>query len=140
MKQLFIISSLITVLFISAKAQDDNNQKVDRIEALKIAYITKKLALTPTEAQKFWPIYNNYTTEIKNARLDHRQNKTSELETEDKILNIRKKYNKEFSGAISNDQINTLFRSEKEFGNYVQKELQERRQLRQNNPNQQRNP
>lgn len=32
----------------------------ERIDALKVAFITKKLDLTPEEAQKFWPIYNDY--------------------------------------------------------------------------------
>jgi len=127
------------MLLLQTRAQDENDQRGGRIEALKIAYLTKKLTLSPEEAQKFWPIYNNYTTEIKGARMDQRQNKTTELDTEDKILTIRKKYNTEFSKAISNDKINTFFRSEKDFGKYVQKELQDRRQLRQN-LNQQRNP
>lgn len=30
----------------------------DKVKAYKIAYITDKLDLTPEEAQKFWPIYN----------------------------------------------------------------------------------
>ncbi|MBA4168676.1 MAG: hypothetical protein H0X41_14215 [Chitinophagaceae bacterium] len=131
MKQLLIIASLLTILASPTRAQDDNDQKGGRIEALKIAYITKKLNLSPTEAQKFWPIYNNYASEIKGARMEQRKNKGSELEAEDKILNIRKKYSTEFSHAISNEKINTFFRSEKEFGNYVQKELQQRRELRQ---------
>jgi hypothetical protein len=138
MKQLFILTFFI-MLLLQTRAQDENDQPGGRIEALKIAYLTKKLTLSPEEAQKFWPIYNNYTTEIKGARMDQRQNKTTELDKEDKILTIRKKYNTEFSKAISNDKINTFFRSEKDFGNYVQKELQDRRQLRQN-LNQQRNP
>ncbi len=30
----------------------------DKVKAYKIAYITDKLDLTPEEAEKFWPIYN----------------------------------------------------------------------------------
>jgi len=44
------------------------------------------------------------------------------------MLNIRKKYNDEFSKALNNDKVNTLFRSEREFSLMVQKELIERRQ------------
>lgn len=102
-----------------------------RIEALKIAYITKKLNLSPDEAQKFWPIYNNYSSEMREVRREQRRNNASELDTEEKYLRIRKKYNTEFSRALSPDKVNTFFKSEKDFGNYVQKELSERRQLRQ---------
>lgn len=128
MKKLLPILFLICTLpLFSQERQDGGNS----IEALKIAYLTKKLNLTTEEAQRFWPIYNNYAGELRQARTDQRRNKVSEIETEEKILNIRKKYNKEFGNALNPDKVNTFFRSEKEFGNYVQKELSERRQLRQ---------
>jgi hypothetical protein len=126
--------SILFLLAVSVTAySQEENDKPDgsRLEALKIAYLTKKLNLTPEEAQRFWPIYNNYAGEIRKTRIEQRQNKSSEIETEEKILNIRKKYNTEFSSAISAEKINTFFRSEKDFGNYVRKELMERRQSRQ---------
>ena len=100
-----------------------------RLEALKIAYLTKKLDLSTEEAQRFWPIYNQYTEEMRQARQDARKDGRSEIELEENILNIRKKYNNEFTKAISPEKVNTFFRSEKEFGNFVQKEI-ERRQLK----------
>ncbi len=39
------------------QAQDGKHEK---IKALKTAYITEKLSLTSSEAEKFWPIYNKY--------------------------------------------------------------------------------
>ena len=123
MKRLVPILFLICTLSLNAQEGDGG-----RIEALKIAYLTKKLNLSPQEAQKFWPIYNNYASELRQARGG---DKTSEIEREERILNIRKKYSKEFSNALNAEKVNTFFRSEKEFGNYVQKELSERRQLRQ---------
>jgi hypothetical protein len=136
------MKNLLTILFLictlSVFSQNDNsNQDGDasRIEALKIAYLTKKLDLSPGEAQKFWPIYNNYASELKQARQDHRRSQNSELDSEEKVLSIRKKYNAEFSRVLSPDKVNNLFRSEKDFGNYVQKELSDRRQLRQSELN-----
>lgn len=32
----------------------------ERVKALKVAFITQKLNLTSEEAEKFWPIYNEY--------------------------------------------------------------------------------
>ena len=40
----------------------------EKIEALKIAFITNKLKLTPEESQKFWPVFNQYETEKKQLR------------------------------------------------------------------------
>jgi hypothetical protein len=43
-----------------ANAQNGNGQRQEKIQALKIAFITQKLKLTPAEAEKFWPVYNQY--------------------------------------------------------------------------------
>ena len=101
-----------------------------KIEALKIAYLTNKLSLTPEEAQKFWPVYNKYMEDIRKTRLDARENKQSEIATEEKILGIRKKYSTEFGKALSAEKVNAFFKAEKEFGSYLQKEIIERRQQR----------
>jgi hypothetical protein len=131
MKRLLPILFLICTLPVFS--QQGGNQDADgsRIEALKIAYLTKKLNLSPEEAQRFWPVYNKYASELKQARTDRRNNQGSELQTEEKILGIRKKYNTEFSKVLDGDKVNNFFRSEREFGNLVQKELSDRRQLRQ---------
>mgnify|MGYP001103051276 CR=1 FL=1 len=132
MNKLFFSILFLFAIGLKGYSQEDNDKPDgSRLEALKIAYLTKKLNLTPDEAKRFWPIYNSYATEIREAKMEQRKNKSSEIDTEDKILRIRKKYNSEFSNAISADKVNTFFRSEKDFGNYVQKELMERRQLRQ---------
>ena len=34
-----------------------------RVQAQRVAYFTKKLALTPAEAERFWPLYNTYQNE-----------------------------------------------------------------------------
>ena len=135
MKKILPILFLICTLSFLSQAQE--RQGGGRIEALKIAYITKKLNLSPEEAQKFWPVYNKYSSELRQARADQRSNKATVIKTEEKILNIRKKYNKEFGNVLSADKVDTFFRSEKEFSSYVQKELSERRQLRQQQGNQQ---
>jgi len=91
------------------------------------------LDLSPEEAQRFWPIYNKYTEEIRTIRQDQKQNNKTEIDTEEKILNVRKKYNGEFAKALSAEKVNTFFRSEKDFGQLIQRELQERRMNRQLN-------
>ena len=137
MKKIILLLLLYAGLAFSASAQDDQKD-LGRLQAYKIAFLTKKLNLSPEEAQRFWPIYNKYEEELRAARMENRQNKTSEIATEEKILNIRKKYNGEFTKALSIEKVNTLFRSEREFGNIVQKELLERRNQRNNNLKQRR--
>lgn len=132
MKKIILLILMYSGIAFSAISQEDQKD-VGRLQAYKIAFLTKKLNLTPEEAQRFWPIYNKYEDELRSARIENRQNKASEIVTEEKILNIRKKYNGEFSKALSTEKVNTLFKSEREFGNIVQKEFMERRNQRTNN-------
>lgn len=102
-----------------------------KLEAYKIAYLTNRLNLSTTEAQKFWPIYNKYTSEIKQVKAQNQD--LEEIEMEEKVINIRKKYKNEFGQAISDEKINQFFKIDKEFNNSIRKELQQRRQERRNN-------
>jgi hypothetical protein len=120
----FLLLVSFAFSFLIGVAQNGN-----RLEALKIAYITKRLDLSPEEAQKFWPIYNQYAEELKRARQDAIRSNKSEIELDESLLNIRKKYSVQFGQALSPQKIDTFFKSEKEFGAYVQKEM-ERRQLK----------
>lgn len=123
----FLFSIIVLVsLHCAAQAQQGN-----RVEAYKIAFITNRLNLSTTEAQKFWPIYNRYTNEIKQVKQQNPD--LGEIEMEEKVLNIRKKYKTEFTQAISEEKTNQFFKLDKEFNNVIRKELQERRQERRNN-------
>ncbi|MBS1917726.1 MAG: hypothetical protein JST87_15755 [Bacteroidetes bacterium] len=128
-----LLIGMICGLGITVSAQENAvpPQKGDGhiLEALKIAYITKKLDLSTEEAQRFWPIYNHYMDEIRLARREYQATK-NELKLEEDVLNIRKRYTVEFNKAVSPEKVNLFYRSEKEFGNYVQREWQERRQER----------
>ena len=133
MRKLFLILLFLAGIFTTTMAQEGEGNGREggaRIEALKIAYITKKLNLTTEEAQKFWPIYNQYMAEVRKTRNEARQNNEKEIEVDDKILAIRKKYNSEFGKALPAEKVNSFFKAEKEFGASIQKELQERRMQR----------
>ena len=55
------------ILFLNMSTEliaQERREHYQRIEAIKVAFITKKLDLTTEEAQKFWPVYNNYQKEL----------------------------------------------------------------------------
>jgi len=55
------MKNLITVLLlISSLTFYGQESKKEKIKALKIAYITKDLSLSSSEAEKFWPVYNAF--------------------------------------------------------------------------------
>lgn len=102
-----------------------------KLKAYQIAFLTKKLNLTPEEAQRFWPVFNKYEDEIRTTRQQNKQ--ATEVELEEKVVNIRKKYFEEFSKVLNRERADRVFKADKEFKDGVRKELMERRQLRQQN-------
>jgi membrane-associated HD superfamily phosphohydrolase len=137
MKKYLLMWLMFFGVMASAVAQDDkaDDEKVGggRLEAMKIAWLTKKLNLSPEEAQKFWPVYNQYTAELQKARKDARANNDDDLKTQQKMLDIRKKYEGEFGKSVSKEKVNTFYRAEREFLAEVQKRIMERRQQNQLN-------
>ena len=57
MKTNKIILVLLLLISVSVFAQ---GPKKEKIKALKVAYLTTNLSLTPSESEKFWPLYNAY--------------------------------------------------------------------------------
>jgi hypothetical protein len=113
------------------KAQGGGDDtRAEKIEALKIAFITQKLQLTADEAQKFWPVYNQYENEIKSLQIDNTNGPA--LENEEKLLNVRKKYLGSFEKVIGPQKVNKLFNVERDFRAILIQRLQNRNQQRLN--------
>lgn len=127
----FLIGALLC--FTAAGYSQSNQKDGGRLEAYKIAFLTKKLNLSIEEAQKFWPIYNKYVGEIMQVKTEH--SNMDEITFEEKVVNIRKKYKTEFTQALPGERVNQFFKADKEFNNVVRRELQDRelKQLRQQN-------
>ena len=49
------------------------HDKSERIEAMKVTFITDHLKLTPEEAQQFWPVFNQFEEERKALRQQYQQ-------------------------------------------------------------------
>ena len=47
--------------------------KRDKIEALRVSFISSKVTLTNQEAQLFWPLYNEYNDKVDNFKKSFRQ-------------------------------------------------------------------
>jgi len=99
-----------------------------RLEAIKIAYITKELNLTAAEAQRFWPVYNSYSNEVKVARTAHPDD---EIAFEEALVSIRKKYKPEFKSILVLEaRVNRVFIIEREYREMLRKALVNRQQKR----------
>ncbi len=126
MKKIILIFAFIINVGYICLAQGEGS-RASKVEAVQIAFLTKELDLSPEEAQRFWPVFNNYKQEIITARKQH----TAEIELEENILNVRKKYQGEFKKVLGSDQrVNKLFQADKNFKEMLRKELMERRAQR----------
>lgn len=54
---------LLIMLFFPITWTSAQNTNLEKLNNYKIAFFTKKLNLTSAEAEKFWPVYNDYQTQ-----------------------------------------------------------------------------
>ena len=119
---------LLLLLFLlgTATMSYGQNNPGERIQALKIAFITQRLQLTPAEAEKFWPVYREYDNEIKILMVNQKGHDV--LETEEKLLNIRKRYKPNFEKILGTDRMNNVFNAEQDFRRVLIKRLKNKKQ------------
>ncbi|REJ62833.1 MAG: hypothetical protein DWQ21_05615 [Bacteroidetes bacterium] len=134
--------SLIFGLLLSAAAvvaqpkmgdRADLEKKKEKIEAIKVAYLTEELELTVAESQAFWPVYNEFREKEHALREQQRSGfqKLSGEEPSEKevkkmlysfadthiaIEELRKSYLEDFIDVLGAKKTAKLLRAEKEFG------------------------
>ncbi len=144
---------LMLLITLPALAQEDDlpaavDPKVEaKVRAAHIAYITDQLALTPEEAERFWPIYREFAEKRKGIRQELRDmkrnpdpNKTQEQNDEEivkkqfdvkqKELNLGKDYSGRLLKVVSAQKLRTLPEAERRFRQMILDQIQ-RRQLQQ---------
>lgn len=125
MKKIFILFGFITFATSLTQAQVADSAKVgERIKSLEIGYITRQLQLTPEEAEKFWPIFHQYRKELK-ATVTENINE-GKLDREQKVLDVRKKYKKNFVSVLDNGRAEKFYETEDKFQMLVRKEMNNR--------------
>lgn len=123
------------ILFLLAATVQAQDGKHEKIKAWKTAYITEKLSLTSSEAEKFWPIYNNFDEKFHELRKKERTeifhklrnglenlsdaeaneliDKNLSIETSE--LELRKQLTAELRKVLSPKKIITLKKAENDF-------------------------
>ena len=133
MKKFYLLTAFLSLTFF-AMAQDGNTgQKKQDLEALKVAFISRELELTPDEAQKFWPIYNEYSKELRTIVSDDQD----VLDRDEKVLNLRKRYRDQFTKVIGEQRMNKLYNAEGKFRQILIKSMRNQKLQRNNNRPQQ---
>ena len=124
MKKIILLVFLALPFASFAQTGPGGLMRENRLQSLEIAFLTRELALTPAEAEKFWPVHNAYMAELKKARQD---NKSAELAFEEQALSIRKKYNNDFKKILnSEERVNTVFKLDRNFNDMMRQEMMKR--------------
>lgn len=147
MQKFYTILLLFTTFLVFGQDRDD---RFERIKALRVAYISERLNLTPEEAQRFWPVFNQFDDKMDGFHKQKRQlmfklrpenaSKLSEKETttlmdeddrlEEEIQNNRRQLVKNLQGVIPNQKILMLRQIEIEFKQKLLNQIKNRREER----------
>src|SRR6056300_2020670 len=112
----------------------DFEEKREKIEAIKVAFITEQIDLSVEESQSFWPVYNEMSNKEHALRKAQRDafsglkdfENTSDKEVEKAIMELadlsveieelRKEYLPKYIDIIGAKKTAKLMKAEKEFG------------------------
>ena len=148
MKKLLSLSLLV---FLTTNVFAQHPDRDEKIKALKIAFITERLQLSESEAQKFWPIYNAFEDENNKLRMEafskHRPDdidSLTEVEAKDLVNDIisienqrsklRAKYFKDLLTAIPAKKVILLKATEDAFNRRMFEEWKKRREEKEKRP------
>lgn len=112
----------------------DNSNGMQKIESIKFNYLSDNMHLSNDEAERFWPVYNQYQKELNTVLHQKRQNMMNSkrnsqdmvndnLDFDSKILSIKKRYKDEFSKILSSDKLAQFYVSERMFNEEMIKRL-----------------
>ncbi len=63
MKKTILIKLFLAFVLINGSFAQNQS-----VESARVAFITQKIGLTPVQAEKFWPIFNEYNSRKKDTR------------------------------------------------------------------------
>jgi hypothetical protein len=97
----------------------------ERLELFSIQFITKKLDLTPAEAEKFWPLYNEQKTASRNLMQTAKQD---EIAFQEAMLVIRKKFKKDLMPILKTEErVNLALKVDRDLLNRMRNEMMRRK-------------
>ncbi len=135
MKKYILILSLlfgsVAMVFAQEAQPGEDLSKQEKIKALYVAYVTQQLQLTPEEAQKFWPVHTQFETDLSGVKRD-----LPELEKQQALLDVKKKYQDRFSKIVGNVRCERFYGMRDAF----RRKLMDKVQKQRDNPNRRPNP
>ena len=142
---ILVLLVLIVIPVLRTSAQNPN---FERLDAYKIAFFTKRLNLTSQEAERFWPVYNEYQDKkngIQQQRIllarNSNQNSVNMNDKEltdagDKLISLQMEeadlaleFHKKFKEILSPVKVLRLYQAENQYRLTLLNELRDRKEL-----------
>ncbi|MGA1978778.1 MAG: hypothetical protein ABSG89_13140 [Bacteroidales bacterium] len=143
---------LITLLVISSATVWSQNPNLERLNDYKIAFFTRKMNLTSGEAEKFWPLYNEFQEKKRliqenKAQINRNFNLNGQNMSDKELSDAADKYislvmdeallsqelNNKLKAILPPAKILRLYQAENQYKLQLLNELQNRKESRNNN-------
>jgi len=140
------VLALVSLFFFSAAVLPGQNPNRERLESYKIAFFTQRLKLTPGEAEKFWPLYNDLQEkragiQAERQNLNRRSNQEAESLSDkeltamgDKLIELEVletelsvKFHQHLKAALPPMKVIRFYQAENQYKVLLLNQLQERR-------------
>jgi hypothetical protein len=141
---IFVLSTL--GLALNAQEHKGREERIEKFRSMKIAFYTERLNLTPAEAEKFWPAYNEHEKEMreisryrhfKPQNMDERLANMTDREAEemaDEMIEARKKevqleaaFHKDLKKILPPKKVMRLYITEIQFREYMLRRIRDER-------------
>lgn len=134
-----MLFTVLTALTVGMWAQPKHHlrEKKEKVDAMKVAFITRELDLSSEEAQEFWPVYNEMDKQIEALRMataekmmklrdegkkiedmsdeELKSMMNERLANDEKIAQIKKEYHEKFLKILGVQKTAKLYLAEMEF-------------------------
>jgi hypothetical protein len=138
---------LIVLMTISIPRIHGQNPRMEKLNAYKIAFFTKKMNLSSQEAEKFWPLYNEFQNKklrIQEERvfLNRNFNQNGAVMSEKELTeagdryialevqesSLGQEYHNKFKEVLPPAKVIRLYQAENQYKLQLLNELQDRKQ------------
>jgi hypothetical protein len=121
----FLPCIFFLLLFTGAAAQETpappQPDKAAAMRRLMVAYITQKLELTVEEAKPFWPLFDKFEQERRQAIATYIDD---DIKKNEALLNLKKMYRPELLRILATEKrVNQAFTIKETFAKFVRQEM-----------------
>lgn len=133
-------------LVLNAQERKGREEHIEKFRSMKIAYFSEQLELTPEEAEKFWPLYNDFESKKREVnRYRHRRSRNMDeqlanmtdqeagkmaddmIEAKKKEINLDESFHSELKKIFPPKKVLKYYITEHRFREYMLRKIRDER-------------